>query len=125
MYKLTNYSVVIRTADGAYIPFAEGNTDFASYKDWLVAGNIPEPADQILQKVPTSIHMAQARLVLLKHNLYQQVQEAFATLPMEAQIEWEFRTEVARSSPLVAALANLLQLSDTDLDALFLGGSQL
>ena len=42
MYKL-NKNLVIRLADGAYIPFADGNRDYEEYKQWLEAGNTPEP----------------------------------------------------------------------------------
>ena len=29
----------------SYIPFAEGNTDYAEYLEWVAAGNTPEAAD--------------------------------------------------------------------------------
>ncbi len=42
MYKLNNNSVT-RLADGACIPFANGNRDYEEYKQWLSEGNTPEP----------------------------------------------------------------------------------
>jgi len=42
MYKL-NQNSVTRLADGACIPFADGNRDYEEYKQWLLEGNIPEP----------------------------------------------------------------------------------
>jgi len=42
MYKL-NQNSVTRLADGACIPFADGNRDYEEYKQWLSEGNIPEP----------------------------------------------------------------------------------
>ncbi len=41
MYKLNKNSVT-RLADGAFVPFADGNADYEEYKQWLSKGNIPE-----------------------------------------------------------------------------------
>jgi len=43
MYKLIGTNRVKRLADGASIPFADGNRDYEEYKQWLSEGNIPEP----------------------------------------------------------------------------------
>lgn len=37
---------VIRTTDGACIPFDPDNTDFVEYQKWLSDGNQPLPADE-------------------------------------------------------------------------------
>jgi len=46
-YKLTNHNSIIRQSDNACIPFAEGNTDYAQYQQWLADGNTPIPADPL------------------------------------------------------------------------------
>jgi len=37
---------VLRMLDSAFIPFAEGNTDYAEYLKWIEAGNTPQPPDE-------------------------------------------------------------------------------
>jgi hypothetical protein len=53
MYKLqqpifpnTVSNVVIRTTDGACIPFDPDNTDYQAYLKWVEAGNTPLAADE-------------------------------------------------------------------------------
>ena len=40
---------VLRVNDNAFIPFAEGNIDYAAYLKWLEEGNTPLPADEVTQ----------------------------------------------------------------------------
>jgi hypothetical protein len=50
MYKLSKFNdavvSVIRTTDGACIPFADGNTDYQAYLAWLALGNTPLPPEE-------------------------------------------------------------------------------
>jgi len=51
MYKLSplhfgTQTSVIRTTDGACIPFDPANTDAQEFAKWLQEGNRPEPAEE-------------------------------------------------------------------------------
>lgn len=43
MYKLNGTASVIRLADGANIPFSDGNCDYEDYKQWVKNGGVPDP----------------------------------------------------------------------------------
>ena len=43
----TEASCVLRTTDGACIPFDPANTDYQAYLKWLDEGNTPLPADVV------------------------------------------------------------------------------
>jgi hypothetical protein len=51
MYKLSpqfmgNQTSVIRTSDGACIPFDPDNTDYQAFLRWCAEGNEPLPAEE-------------------------------------------------------------------------------
>ena len=37
---------ILRLSDEAYIPIAEGNTDYQEYLEWVAEGNTAEPANE-------------------------------------------------------------------------------
>jgi hypothetical protein len=87
----------------------------------------PEPVDQ--NPVPQLVSMRQARLALFNAGILQEVNNAIANMAGptgdEARIEWQFSSTVERTWPLVLALAPGLNLSDEQLDALFVAAAQL
>jgi hypothetical protein len=125
MYALTNSTSIRRISDGAFIPSDPANSDYAQYLLWVAAGNAPDPADPADPVVPSVISMTQARLALLDAGLLDAVEHGILSMPRAAQIDWEFRHTVERTSPLVATFAASLHLDDAALDALFIAGAKL
>lgn len=84
-------------------------------------------AEQAEAAKPKEVSMCQFRLALLDANLLTTVEKAItSTLGDQgaaARIEWEFRTVVERSQPLVATIADVLKLSAAQVDDLFLSAS--
>ena len=82
------------------------------------------PPDPVPPYVPASVTMRQARLALLGAGLLASVDAAIDSLPSPqkeaARIEWEYGSEVQRSSGLVPMMRAALGLDDAALDALFI-----
>lgn len=78
----------------------------------------PRPAP-----VPETVSPRQARLALLGIGMLDAVEQALAAIPgpqgKAALIDWEYATEVQRSSPLIAALGPALGLNSEQIDDLF------
>lgn len=130
MYRLTSAGTIVRLSDGAFIPNDPENSDFRAYQRWVDEGNAPEPPEPARPAVVERVSMRQARLALLGAGLLDDVEAALAAIPDEghrraAQIEWEYATEVSRSSPWVLQLSASLGLDGAQLDALFAHASQL
>jgi hypothetical protein len=79
--------------------------------------------------VPSSVTMRQARLALLAEGKLSDVQVAIDSLqsPMkeQAQIEWEYASDVEITNPLIVNLMGVLGFTDTDLENLFIEASKL
>lgn len=97
---------------------------FSVIGDATIVGYVAPPSPPPIIEVPQSVSMRQARLALLSADLLASVNSAIAAGSEAAQIEWEFASEVMRSSPLVSGLASALNLTETQIDGLFVSASQ-
>lgn len=80
-------------------------------------------------RVPESVTMRQARLALLSAGKYQAVIDAIDALPSPqkeaAQIEWEFSSVVERYRPFVKMLGTAIELTEDEMDDLFIHAATL
>lgn len=102
------------------MPVDAENADYAEYLGWLDAGNVPE--DILMPVVPLFVTPFQAKAALLKAGLLPQVQALLDApeTPEMYKLAWNEALMFERTSPIVAALAASLGLTDDQVDALFL-----
>lgn len=82
-------------------------------------GTFTEPP-VLVQEIPSIVTMRQAQLALLQSGYFQAVDNYMTTnASLAEKIEWNRASIVDRSSPLVANLATMLNLSSAQLDGLF------
>lgn len=75
--------------------------------------------------VPQSVTPRQARLALSAAGLLGTVNDAVAVSDDSTRISWEYATEVRRDNPLIAQVASGLNLTDAQIDALFVSAASL
>lgn len=93
-------------------------------------GIVPKPTPTARPTAPRVVTMRQARLALLDAGLLDDVDAAITAIAepgqrRAAQIEWDYSSEVHRDKQLVAMLAPALNLTDDQLDELFITASEL
>lgn len=69
--------------------------------------------------VPQTITMRQAKLALLHAGLLDDVNTAVAQAERATQVEWEYATEIRRDWPTLLQVQAVLELTDEQVDALF------
>lgn len=77
------------------------------------------PAPVIVNGVPQTVTMRQARLALLQAGLLDDVTAAVAGAGEAAKIEWEYASDVSRNAILIQTLGGSLGLPGDYLDSLF------
>lgn len=84
----------------------------------------PYVEPEVVVVIPTSITMRQCRLHLLNQNLLDDV-ENIVSQNRAWQIEWEYANEVLRTNQLIVAMQSSLNLTNEQVDTMFLEASKL
>ena len=97
MYKTIGTNSVKRLADGAYIPFADGNRDYEEYKQWLSEGNTPEPefTEEELQITSINKQIQEAKTYLASTDFYMTV-DKYVELDEARKVELTTKRAEAR-----------------------------
>lgn len=86
----------------------------------------PYVEPEVIVVIPTSITMRQCRLMLVQIGKYQDVVTFIENSENDTiKIEWEYASFIERSNPLVTILAQQLELTEKDIDNLFVEASKL
>ncbi len=92
------------------------------YRHWTASRAQPAP-------VPVRVEMRQARLSLLHAGYFKTIDTYISNMEGdagdEARINWNYARTVERSSPLVAAMQQLLSVPDAEIDELFIYAATL
>jgi len=73
---------------------------------------------------PQSITARQARIALLHNGLLDDI-EAMLAINREYQITWEYATEIERNHPIISAMALQTNITEEQIDNLFIYGATL
>lgn len=103
------------TADGQ-IPLTD-EEETALLAEWA--------ANEGKVKVPQSVTMRQARLMLSNAGLLDSVNASVQASSKDIQLTWEYAQEVKRNDPYVLSLGASLGLTDAQIDNLFIQAATL
>ena len=134
-YQLTREGYVIRDGD-TKVPTVDTpewpntNPDYLAYLAWLADGGVPLPPDPPVPVVPESITRAQGKAALIQAGLWASVvayvdaipdptDKALAGVALNDTLEWR------RSSPFLNTAVTALDLTEGQLDALFITAAQI
>ncbi len=119
---ITNTSINI---DNAEYPIGDVPEGLLSAADVAVVQSVitaleAASLDPAPIQVPQTVTMRQARLALLSAGLLDTGNAAILAAGGAAQIEWEYASEVVRTSALVSGMAAALGMTEQQLDDLFI-----
>jgi hypothetical protein len=97
------------------IDVADDFTLLGKTVDWNAGTIIDAPPP-----VPEAVTPAQIRLAILQLGLQSVLDSYVESMDAETRIRWEYSTSVARSDPAVLAAAEFAELSEAQLDGLFI-----
>jgi hypothetical protein len=128
MYRINTANGDIHRDDGFIITAPYDEPEYLEYATWVQEGNSPvEFFEQPLAPVPESITRFQARAALYEAGHLDAAEAYIAdpSTPILVKMAWQDAQEFKRASPAIAAVANVLNLSNDQIDTLFRAAGQI
>lgn len=118
------------TIDGNYLKLGTNEThspESRDFQEWLAEGNTPEPYVAPPPPIPSTVTRFQALATLAAGGWLDVVHTYIDNLPRTdiTRLAFENATDWERTSPTVNALAQMLGLSDAQVDDLFTAAAQV
>lgn len=121
MYQKMNDKCVRRIADGAVIPFDNGNRDYQEYILWCEEGGTPSEPHPELEARSRVVSAVRVGVALIRSGRMVEFQAAANAIDTPPEVKWTFEkaTEWSRDSEAFNYLADKVGLTEADKDALF------
>jgi hypothetical protein len=109
------------------VPKTEGNRHYQEIQEWIASGGIVE--EYVEPKiVPQTVTKAQGKAALIQAGYWQAVLDFVETIPdptqkLMAQVALNDTTEWKRTSPFLMSAAEEIELTEAQLDQLFITAS--
>lgn len=120
-FKLVNNELISATR----VITPNGELTESNLTDGWVSADTSDEALLLLSNTPITLTKRQVALVLCNMGQWENFKSILATQPEIVQIEWETTSNIARDNALVNQMATHLNLSESEIDNLFMEGSKL
>lgn len=118
---------VTRDADGVQVAPCQSADDpeFVAYNAWIEAGNEPRVVDYPMPPVPQEVSMRQAQQALLQAGMLDTVEQVVSQADRAVQIDWQKGQTVRRDWPALKVVQSLLNMTERQIDELFIMAESL
>lgn len=112
------------TPDGAYYEgeyVAEGSIEVPQRPSpfHAIVNGQWQYSDELKRASLSPLSARQVRLILTQFGYRAQVESAISMATQDVQDEWNYANEFERASPVLNGMAQMLGLSDSDIDLMF------
>lgn len=113
---------VTRDIDGLEVAPCQSADDpeFVAYIQWVEAGNEPRIVNYPTQPVPQEVTMRQARQALLQAGMLDTVEQVVSQADRAVQIDWQKGQTVRRDWQALKVVQSLLNMTEREIDELFI-----